>query len=407
MAETPDLLLVTIAGEDQPGITARLAALLAGHGVELLDIGQATIHRQLSYGMLLKVPPGRGSAAMKELLYACHEFDLRVRFTPLTAEEYQAWVDGPSRSRWIVQLLGRRMSAHPLARISWVLADQGMNIDVITRLSGRAALDESDQSPLRCIELSARGNPRDLAAMRQQILQVAAEERVDISLQRDDGFRRARRLVCFDMDSTLIETEVIVELARRAGAGDEVHAITEAAMRGELDFKQSLRRRVATLKGLPEAVIDEVAASLPLTEGAETLLAELKRLGFKTAILSGGFKKIGRQLAAQLGIDHIVANELEIKDGKLTGGLVGEIIDGPAKAAHLERLAEAEGISPAQVIAVGDGANDMLMLARAGLGVAFRAKPVVRAGAEATIGTGLDSVLYLIGVRDPEQAAIT
>jgi phosphoserine phosphatase len=252
-----------------------------------------------------------------------------------------------------------------------------------------------------CIEFSVRGEPDDPQALRNEFLSVAQELNVDIAFQRDSLFRRNRRLAVFDMDSTLIEAEVIDELAKAAGVGEQVAAITERAMLGELDFRASFKERLALLKGLPESTLASVGANLRLTEGAETLFAELKRLGYKTAILSGGFSYFAKQLQTKLGIDYVFANELQIVDGKLTGVAVEPIVDAQRKADLLRELAAKEGLRLEQTIAVGDGANDLPMLGLAGLGVAFRAKPLVKQSAKQAISTlGLDGILYLLGFRD-------
>ena len=237
--------------------------------------------------------------------------------------------------------------------------------------------------------------------MRAEFLRLAGELGVDIAFQKDNAFRRNRRLVCFDMDSTLIEHEVIDELAKAAGVGEQVAEITERAMLGELDFTQSFQARVALLKGLDASVLESIAQSLKLTEGAEHLMRTLKALGYKTAILSGGFTYFGEYLQSKLGIDYVFANSLEIEDGKVTGRVVGRVVDGNRKAELLREIAQKEGVNLEQVIAVGDGANDLPMLSIAGLGIAFRAKPLVKANAKQSISTlGLDGILYLLGVRD-------
>ncbi len=282
------------------------------------------------------------------------------------------------------------------------IAAQGLNIDAIQRLTGRMPLNDDEQPQSKsCVEFSVRGTPRDVQAMQKRFMQMSSENEFDISLQQDNLFRRCRRLVCFDMDSTLIETEVIDELAMRAGVGDKVKAITERAMRGEIDFCESFRERVALLKGLDESVMREIAENLPITEGVDRMMQVLKRAGYKTAILSGGFTYFGNYLKQKFGIDYVYANELEIEDGKLTGRYVGDIVDGKRKAELLRIIAQVENINIAQTIAVGDGANDLPMLATAGLGIAFHAKPKVKQTAKQCISTiGLDGVLYFLGFKD-------
>ena len=273
----------------------------------------------------------------------------------------------------------------------------------IKRLTGRIPLDEdkTDTRTRACIEFSVRGTPKDRVAMQEGLMKLASELEMDFSFQQDNMYRRMRRLICFDMDSTLIETEVIDELAIRAGVGDQVKAITESAMRGEIDFTESFTRRVALLKGLDESVMQEIAESLPITEGVDRLMYVLKKYGYKIAILSGGFTYFGQYLQKKYGIDYVYANELEIVDGKLTGRYLGDVVDGKRKAELLRLIAQVEKVDIAQTIAVGDGANDLPMLGIAGLGIAFHAKPKVVANAKQSINTiGLDGVLYFLGFKD-------
>lgn len=399
-----EIILINVSGEDRPGVTKSLTTILAEYGAVVLDIGQAVIHDLLTLGLLVEVPPGAASGSiLKDLLFRAHELDMKIRFTPIPEQDYEHWVGQQGKARHTITVLGRRLTAEHIAAVSTVLADQGLNIDMIHRLSGRIPLHDEGRTPYACVELSVRGTPRNASAMRAAFLDVTHEHDVDVAFQADDLFRRNRRLVAFDMDSTLIQTEVIDELARAAGAGDEVAAITERAMRGELDFKESLRLRLQHIAGLDEGVLAEIAERLPLTEGAERLISILKKIGFKIAIISGGFTYFGNYLAARLGIDFVHANELEIRDGKLTGNVIGEIVDGARKAELLRAIAARENISLQQVIAVGDGANDLPMLSIAGLGVAFRAKPIVKQSARQHLSAaGLDGILYLIGVRDRE-----
>lgn len=400
-----EILLINISGEDKPGLTATITEILSGFDVNVLDIGQAVIHDTLSLGVLVEMPgPSEESTILKDILFRTWELDMQVRFTPISEDSYAKWVSGQGLPRYIVTLLARRVSARHLSRVTSVVAAHGLNIDGISRLSGRLPLGELPSQSKACVEFSVRGQLPELQGFRKSLLETSAEMDVDIAFQEDNRYRRNRRLVAFDMDSTLIEAEVIDELARAHGVGDEVAAITEQAMRGDLDFKESFSRRVALLKGLDESVLEEVARELRLTEGAEHLVSTLQSLGYKTAILSGGFSYFGNRLRDSLGFDYVYANELEILDGKVTGRVTGEVVDGERKAHLLREIAAQEGIDLQQVISVGDGANDLPMLSIAGLGIAYRAKPLVKQSAEQSISTlGLDAILYLLGIADRHQ----
>ena len=405
-----EIILIQVSGGDRPGLTAAFTRILAQYQLNILDIGQAVIHDSLSLGILIEVPPGREtSPVLKDLLFEAHKLNISVRFRPIDYDRYEDWVAGQGKDRYIITLLARKITAEQLSDVTAVIATNELNIESITRLSGRVHLEGEgvDEDARACIEISVRGEPASSEAMRADFLRIANERNLDIAFQKDTAFRRNRRLVAFDMDSTLIESEVIDELAREAGVGEQVSEITEKAMRGELDFNESFRRRVALLEGLDEAALERVRSRLKLTEGAEKLIATLKALGYRTAILSGGFTWFGRYLQERLGIDHVHANELEIENGKVTGRVAGQIVNGQRKAELLREIARKEGISLEQVIAVGDGANDLPMLGIAGLGIAFRAKPMVKENAKQAISTlGLDGILYLIGVRDKDQAEL-
>ena len=398
-----EIILLNVTGADHPGLTAALSDVLTHHGVNILDIGQAVIHDHLSLGMLLEVPPeAQSSPVIKDLLFEGHRLGLSINFTPIEEEEYEHWVELQGKPRYIVTLLGRKLTAHNISRVADVVAEHKLNIDGIPRLSGRFSLRDENPHRRACVEFSLRGEPSTSAAeLRESLLQITQDEEVDIAFQEDSLYRRNRRLIVFDMDSTLIQVEVIDELAAAAGIGEQVAAITESAMRGELDFQESFRRRLGLLKGLDESVLQGIAESLPITEGAERLISNLKRMGYTVGILSGGFTYFAGYLQKKLGIDFVGANELDIEGGKLTGEVKGEIVDGAKKAELLQKMAADMGISMDQTIAVGDGANDLPMLGLAGLGVAFHAKPVVRENARHAISTlGLDGILYLLGVRD-------
>lgn len=397
-----EILLINVTGEDKPGITSAVTEVLADYNVNVLDIGQAVIHDSLNLGILAEVRNGEGSApVLKDMLFRMQDLGMQVRFNPISEDSYAHWVSQQGKPRHIITLLARQITAQHIASITSLTADSGLNIDKITRLSGRVPLDHAASDAKACVEFSLRGAHADLPSLRAKLVDIASTMDADIAFQEDSLYRRNRRLVVFDMDSTLIEAEVIDELAVAAGVGEQVSAITEAAMRGEIDFKESFRRRLSLLTGLDAAVLEDIAASLKLTEGTERLLAILKKLGYKTAIVSGGFTYFGHYLQARLGFDYVFANELDIRDGRVTGEVAGEIIDGQRKAQLLRELAERENISLEQVIAVGDGANDLPMLSIAGLGIAFRAKPIVRASAKQAISClGLDSILYLMGFSD-------
>ena len=395
-------ILVRITGQDRPGLTATIMGILARYNAQILDIGQADIHATLSLGILIRMDEMHSGQVMKELLFKATELGVNIGFAPITDDEYEAWVGRQGKHRYILTVIGRTLSAQQIEAATSIIARQGLNIDSILRLTGRMSIKNPSKNGRACIEFSLRGTPENRSKMQEELMKLSAEMDVDFSFQRDDMFRRMRRLICFDMDSTLIQTECIDELAIRAGVGDKVKAITERAMRGEIDFKESFTERVALLKGLDVSVMQDIAENLPITEGAERLMSVLKRCGYKIAILSGGFTYFGEYLQRKFGIDYVYANELEIgEDGKLTGRYVGEIVDGHRKAELLRLIAQVEKVNLAQTIAVGDGANDLPMLSEAGLGIAFHAKPRVVANAKQSINTiGLDGVLYFLGFKD-------
>ena len=381
-----------------------MTAVLSRFDVTVLDIGQAVIHDQLNLGILAAVPKSDDSEAMiADIQSNLVELDMQAQFLPISDDRYQEWVEQQGKSRHIVTLLARKINSEHLAAVTTVTSDFGLNIDKIVRLSGRVKLDETEKLGRACIEFSVRGEPENPLLLKNALLELSSQYDFDVAFQEDSIFRRNRRLVVFDMDSTLIDAEVIDELAIEAGVGEQVAAITEAAMQGEIDFKQSFTQRMALLKGLDVSVLQSVAERLRLNEGAEHLISTLKKLGYKTAIVSGGFTFFAEYLQQRLGVDYVYANQLDIEDGLVTGQVSGDIIDGQRKAELLREIAGKEGLKLQQVIAVGDGANDLPMLGIAGLGIAFRAKPLVKASAEQSISNlGLDGILYLLGYSDKD-----
>ena len=401
MTKANEIILITINGMDRPGVTAALTEILANNNAVILDIGQADIHNQLSLGILFQCTEENSGNILKELLFKSYELDVNIRFSPISEAEYSEWVGMQGKNRYIITILGRKLTAKQIAGVSHVVAEQGMNIDDIKRLTGRIPLDENERTPKASVQFSVRGTPSDKERMKADFMRLSNELEMDISFQEDSMYRRMRRLICFDMDSTLIKTEVINELAIRAGVGDQVKAITESAMRGEIDFCESFKQRCALLKGLDVSVMQEIAENLPITEGVDRLMRVLKKVGFKIAILSGGFTYFGNYLKQKYNIDYVYANELEIEDGKLTGRYVGDIVDGRRKAELLRLIAQVENVDIRQTVAVGDGANDLPMISIAGLGIAFHAKPKVNATANQSISTiGLDGILYFLGYKD-------
>ncbi|WP_257452282.1 phosphoserine phosphatase SerB [Archangium lipolyticum] len=385
-----DSVLVTVTGRDEPGILARLTGILSEVGAVLLDIEQVVVHGQLTLSLLVRLPETR--SVLKELLFAAKELGMSLDFKPVEGPSTPV---APSLSRHVVTVVGA-LGARELHAVAERLARHGANIERINRLS---------DAELGSVEIHIALPPeRDPEELKRSLLELAmSTSAFDVALQRESLYRRSKRLVVMDMDSTLIRIEVIDELARAYGVGEQVVRITERAMHGEMDYDESLRQRVALLKGMDAKVLRDLAANLPLTQGAETLIRVLKRLGYRTAIISGGFSVAAEALKARLGIDYAHSNMLEEADGKLTGRTLGPIVNARRKAELLENIAQAEGILLDQVIAVGDGANDLLMLERAGLGIAFRAKPKLRQAADTSISAGgLDTILYLLGLSARE-----
>ena len=404
-----EIILISFLGSDQPNQFTRLMQVLSVHRLQILDVGQAVIHNQLTLGIVVSSDDQTATAlAMREILILAQDIGLTVRFKPIPANEYQQWVAEGGRTKYIVTALAPELTASHLQSVTKIVSDQGFNIETVTRLSGRLELEANNvekqsHENVACIQFGLSGQMLDAQAMRSACMLMSAQHNIDIAVQEDNVYRRNRRLVCFDMDSTLITQEVIDELALEAGVGEQVAEITERAMQGELDFQQSFRARVALLKGLDASVLPKIAERLTITDGAERLISTLKSLGYKTAILSGGFQYFAEYLQQKLGIDEVHANILDVENGVVTGVVKGDIVDGARKALLLQQLSEKFGISTEQVIAVGDGANDLPMLSLAGLGVAFRAKPLVRENANQAISSvGLDGILYLLGLHDKD-----
>jgi phosphoserine phosphatase len=397
-----ETILIHFSGRDRPGLIAELTAILASYDTCVLDIGQAVVHETLSLGLMVEIPRGESFRGCQDALVAkARELQLQVNFTPIAKTDLDEWIRAQGKDQFIVTILGRAISANHLAQVSAIVAEHGLNVDRVERLSGRLSLAVHTPDANACVEFTVTGNSASEASMRAAFLATAHDLKIDIAFQRESIYRRNRRLFAFDMDSTLIEGEVIDELARLAGVADEVVKVTEAAMRGEIEFKESFRRRVALLRGLPEVRVRELLETIPLVEGAEQLIGTLKMLGYKTAILSGGFTFFAQHLQTRLGIDYVFANDLDVVDGVVSGEVRAPIVDGARKAELLREIARQENISLDQVVAVGDGANDLPMLGIAGMGIAFRAKPLVRQTASHAVSfLGLDSLLYLIGVRD-------
>ena len=395
--------LVTLSGHDQQGLISGVMDILANYGANILDIGESVIYSNIILGILVETSDGVDDEKRRQHLKDfVKKKNLSISFSSIDLSTYSKWVKREDSSRFIVTLLARKLSAEHLSKVAEVIYKNGLNIDEIKRLSGRISLEKEIKKENRvCIEFSLTGALDNSINFRRNLLQLSRLLGVDLAFQEDNQYRRNRRVVVFDMDSTLIETEVIDELAQLAGVGQSVKNITDKAMLGEIDFEKSLRDRVFLLKDLPVSALEIVAAKLPITGGADNLIKTLRMLGYKTAIISGGFSFFADKLRNELGIDYVFANKLEILDGKLTGRLVGTIIDGEGKAKLLKEISLEEGLDSEQVIAVGDGANDIAMLSAAGLGVAFRAKPNVIESAEQSISqVSIDSILYLLGIAD-------
>ena len=383
-------LLLTVTGRDHPGVTAALFDVLAAHGAQLSDVEQVVVHDRLLLGVVVS-GDGDGAAVRAALEARAAELDVEVEFTPLSSS---APTGGGDRHHVIV--LGAPLEPAAFAGVARRLASCGANIERVLRLSSY---------PLSAYDLLVSGG--ETGRLRSELAAEAVAQRVDIAVEQATLWRRARRLVVMDVDSTLVQGEVIEMLAAQAGCEAQVAAVTEQAMRGEIDFEESLRARVALLEGLPVSAVDAVRAQVRLTPGGRTLVRTLKRLGYAVGIVSGGFTCVTDDLVAELGLDHALSNTLETVDGRLTGRVLGRVVDRARKAEALREFAALQGLTMAQTVAIGDGANDLDMLAAAGLGIAFNAKPVVREAADAALSVPfLDAVLFLLGVpREEVEAA--
>lgn len=399
MAE--EVILINVSGQDKPGLMSLLMETLASYDAHILDIGQAVIHEDLALGLLVRVDESQAGAITKEVMFRANEAGSTIRISTVSDQNYRLWLEASGKTRYILTLLAAGSGSAPFHAVSKLTHHFGLNIDTVRRLSDRGETAARGDGSRLCVEMRLRGKLADLAEVESQLMQAAEALDFDFSLQEDTVFRRNRRLVAFDMDSTLITEEVIDELAAEHGVGEQVAAITAQAMAGEIDFKESFRRRAALLRGMPLSVLRQVANRVQLNSGADRLVAALQHFGYKTAVISGGFQYVGEHLQQKLGIDYVFANSLEVKDGVMTGEVSGEIVDAQRKAQLLRETAANEGIALQQTIAIGDGANDLPMLSTAGLGVAFHAKQVVRETARHAISNfGLDAVLYLIGFSD-------
>ena len=393
MAEDRMAILITATGEDAPGITAALTSTLSEAGTSILDIEQVVIHNLLTLSILIDIDEEERKPLLKDMLYQSKELNVNLDFR--LVPERDIILHRSSANTYVITLLGEYIPTDVISTVTSTLYDKGMNIEKIGKLAW---------GKLSCLEItSCATNEIPVKELAGYFLDISHDTGVDIAVQKESLFRKAKRLVVMDMDSTLIQTEVIDELAAVKGVGEKVKDITERAMNGEIDFNESLKERVSLLEGLSSDALEEVYRSLPLTPGAESLIKVLKHLGYKIAVISGGFDYFTNRLKEKLGLDYAFSNQLEINNGVLTGKVKGRIIDGAMKAKLLEEIAAKEGISSDQVIAIGDGANDLPMLGKEGLGIAFNAKKTVREAASYSISQkSLDSILYLLGINENE-----
>jgi len=398
MENSEDFIVITVNGPDAPGIVSSITSILSENAVKIIDIEQIVIRKLILLSMMLDLRESKGGqiSLLKDLLLEAKRLNVELDFKIASYDEH---LQHDNNFMYAVTCLGEKITAQVVAQISNAIYSENVNIERITQLS---------QGELSCIEMIVKTDKTiNVQDMTGKLLSISSDFGVDIAVQKENIFRRSKRLVVMDMDSTLIQVEVIDELAKSAGHGEEVSGITSKAMNGELSFNESLNKRVELLRGLDENVLDEIYHNIPFTPGAKKLVKILKKLGYKTAVISGGFTFFTDRLKNELGLDYAFANELEIKDGKLTGKVLGEIINGESKAEILEDIADKENISLDQVVAIGDGANDLLMLDKAGLGIAFNAHKTVREKADYNISQeNLDSIIYLLGISEKEKNTI-
>ncbi len=394
------IFLINISGDDRPGLMADLCEVLVSLEAQILDIGQAIIHSELALGMLVRTRQNISKDDLASIISNNSEFSaIRLTISLIDNQRYEEWVNESGKKRFILTLLSKESDSQMLRATSLLTRSHQLNIDTVRRLTDRNSVNLAESKI--CIEIRLRGLLDGSNDFQSELLAKSEEHGFDFSFQRDTVFRRNRRLVLFDMDSTLINVEVMDELAQLFGVGDEVSRITRMAMQGHIDFNESFRRRVTLLKNMPEQLLHNIVGSIKLNPGAEKLVKTLQYFGYKVGIVSGGFQYVGDWLQDRLGIDYVYANSLEFRNGLATGKALGEIVDGERKAILLRQIVQKEEISLQQSIAVGDGANDLQMLNLAGLGVAYHAKPSVKASADNAISNfGLDAILYLIGFSD-------
>ena len=399
-----EIVLINITGKDRKGLDAKFTGILSEYNVNILDISQEVIHDYITFGILAEIPDKNNfSSVYKNMVFESHKMELTIGIKPIALEEYEDWVQELDKERRTITLLGKNITADQIFKVTSIIAESDLNIESLTRLSGRISIKTPQKNKKTCIKFSVSGKPKDIKKMRSRFVETSKKTGIDISFHIDNIYSKNRKLVVFDMDSTLIQTEVIDELAKLAGTEKEVAQITKSAMQGKIDFKESFIQRLALLKGIKESELPQMIENLPFSEGVSRVTQTLKKLGYKLGIISGGFTFVGKYIKNKFGFDYVYANELEIKNGRVTGKVIGDIIDGNEKARILKMIAEKENISIEQTIAVGDGANDIPMIGIAGLGVAYNAKQVVLEKADNAISSvGLDGLLYLMGMHKRE-----